>query len=1855
MKKVLLLLLALVAGSFFVQGQVVIFHEDFELTSLDDSVTSTMVAVPNVKDWGVNSRLHHLPTSLKSDSCQVKASSTTYLTTNTFNTTGNTYVILSFSQICKVDFLDIATIETSVDGITWTQVAGSLYMGTGQYLGNGNRFAANSYGNLWQPSNPGMLPANTWWRVESFDLSTLLGNSANARFRFKLADGGQIGPNSNKGWYLDNVKITMAPSELIPPVITLLNPILTGILWSIGPFNIKAKITDQSGIDTAYVVYSLNNGPNDTVGMVHLGGDTMKGVIPVVADSTQVCWYVYAIDNSAAHNPARNPVLTCNNFTAYAGLTFPYNDNFDINTALWTPSYLSVNNASTWQLGTPSYGQTNSAHSPPNAWDVNLSTSYQQAANCALTSPVFNFTDAVDARLSFWINYNIPQYSGGVKLEYTTDGTTWQTLGAIGDPLAENWYTLWDWSSGSDVWNGSSGGWVKCKYKLSLLNNVIGEVRFRFVFISDTWTTPWDGVSVDDITITLPAPYEAAINSIISPISGCGLGNEPITIDIINTGLTPINGNLMVGFQKSPGSAIITEPANISIPFNDTVSYTFTNTVDMSVGQADSTFVMKAWVTLGNDPNHGDDTTFNAVVSKFLANAPGVANAYIMYGTFATLTANSPYPVDWYDQPTGGNILGSGPTYTTPILYGTTIYYPVGLPINGCPGYRAQDTVFVGSPPPYDGSAVVITSPVTGFNLSATETVRTRIRNYGTQPISNFDICYRINNGPVITEQVTNTLNTGDTMTFTFAATANLVVHGNYDFKSWVTIPGDLNQINDTAYSLVINKLFVYCESTATSPGDDDCGNVTVSNLNNGIAFPLTNNPTSTNMYSDFTGLPAIQLAKGQPYPISITQIDLNGFYNCCAKVFVDWNYNGEFDEATETAFTGGPTTFGGNNIMSGTIMVPQNAHIGYTRFRVVLQETGFTSDVHACGTYTWGETEDYTAVVAPQIPHDASIMSIVAPALTYPQGYTSPVTVVMANIGTDPITSVDISYILDSDPPVTQTWTGNLTSGNSINVSWPAITLPTGQHTICAYTALPGDSNTFNDMLCRNITGVPVDTLPYYDNFDGAVVKFTTTVASGTNWIHGSPNTLVWPDPPHSAPNVWATNLNLGGYIESANCYLSTQIFDFTNAINAKISFWYNTSTDAWNDGTRLEYSLDGGTVWTTLGTLNDPLGINWYNYTLWSSGPVWNGTSAGWKKATYLLSNFNLTATMRFRFVFTSDTWTNGMGMAIDDFAITIPYHQDAGIDSIMLPHGQAVANTLLKPYVRLTNFGMDTLHSVDIQYVANGAAPVIETWTGTLNPGDTTGYHFTNGYLAPQGNYQLMAYTNLPQDGDHVNDTTKKVLFGIPTFIPPYTDPYDSTLTYWYTTGTQWEHGLPSSSLINYSYSPPFAWKTNLDGHYVRTGVPEYLYSPMFDFTLTGYDSLTFYQWMDVNPDEGGRIEYLSSTGWKIIGWMGDPNGVNWYTNNIFGWSANSGVPGWHKSAYDLTTITDFATPTQFRFNFQCIYPNSLYDGWAIDNFRLTSPKIPKDAGVIAINQPSGQSVYGTDLIVDVTIRNFGLDTLYSIPVKYSIDGTTVNFGNWAGTLPPDANTTFTFTPLPSPLFTYKLCAFTDLGQDTHLANDTTCTYITVIPPAYDLQVTKILRPITQTIHGDSAMVRIVVKNVGQNPVSNIPLGYIIADSMIIVTETYNGATPVNPGDSLIYTFNQKYSYEFLGYYYLCAFSGYADDGYRPNDTLCKMIEEYFTAIPENENDPLFLSQNIPNPCDQTTQLKVRLPKAGVVSIEIVNMLGQRVLGYEDKMEPGEHFIDLNTTNLRPGIYYYYMNFDQKRLVRKMIISH
>ena len=106
---------------------------------------------------------------------------------------------------------------------------------------------------------------------------------------------------------------------------------------------------------------------------------------------------------------------------------------------------------------------------------------------------------------------------------------------------------------------------------------------------------------------------------------------------------------------------------------------------------------------------------------------------------------------------------------------------------------------------PYDSGVSSIDSPLNGA-LTSSEVITVTITNYGENPISNFDISYKIDGGSIVTENFSGTILTTETAQYTFNATADLSVIGTtYSIEAYTSLTDDGDIENDSLIVEVTN------------------------------------------------------------------------------------------------------------------------------------------------------------------------------------------------------------------------------------------------------------------------------------------------------------------------------------------------------------------------------------------------------------------------------------------------------------------------------------------------------------------------------------------------------------------------------------------------------------------------------------------------------------------------------------------------------------------------------------------------------------------------------------------------------------------------------------------------------------------------------------------------------------------------------------------------------------------------------------------------------------------------------------------------------------------------------------------
>lgn len=81
---------------------------------------------------------------------------------------------------------------------------------------------------------------------------------------------------------------------------------------------------------------------------------------------------------------------------------------------------------------------------------------------------------------------------------------------------------------------------------------------------------------------------------------------------------------------------------------------------------------------------------------------------------------------------------------------------------------------------------------------------------------------------------------------------------------------------------------------------------------------------------------------------------------------------------------------------------------------------------------------------------------------------------------------------------------------------------------------------------------------------------------------------------------------------------------------------------------------------------------------------------------------------------------------------------------------------------------------------------------------------------------------------------------------------------------------------------------------------------------------------------------------------------------------------------------------------------------------------------------------------------------------------------------------------------------------------------------------------------------------------------------------------------------------------------------------------------------------LDQNYPNPFNPVTTIQYSVPKAGMVSLEVFNILGQRIRTLVDEFQSsGVYEIEFDGKNHPSGIYFYRLTKGNSSLTKKMVM--
>jgi hypothetical protein len=205
--------------------------------------------------------------------------------------------------------------------------------------------------------------------------------------------------------------------------------------------------------------------------------------------------------------------------------------------------------------------------------------------------------------------------------------------------------------------------------------------------------------------------------------------------------------------------------------------------------------------------------------------------------------------------------------------------------------------------------------------------------------------------------------------------------------------------------------------------------------------------------------------------------------------------------------------------------------------------------------------------------------------------------------------------------------------------------------------------------------------------------------------------------------------------------------------------------------------------------------------------------------------------------------------------------------------------------------------------------------------------------------------------------------------------------------------------------------------------------------------------------------------------------------------------------------------------------------------------------------------------------------------------------------------------------------------------------------------DLLIERIVKPQAGTTDavGASNQVEVLLRNTYDNDFQDVIITARIEDAngdLINNLELRDVISLIRGDTAINHQFTKTYTVPEVSSYFIKVFLGKQDE-YPQNDTV--VSEERHTSlvgIVKGVEKTFALQQNIPNPAKNTTTIEYSIPASGEVIFKVQTVSGQILHTEVFQSEAGKQFIELDTRNFAAGVYFYSVEYNEQKLVKRMI---
>ncbi len=435
---------------------------------------------------------------------------------------------------------------------------------------------------------------------------------------------------------------------------------------------------------------------------------------------------------------------------------------------------------------------------------------------------------------------------------------------------------------------------------------------------------------------------------------------------LVAAAMSDNSGNATLNFSSS---ALMVGDADLVVSCQNKIPYIGT----IGVSPADEPYVVLNDYTTTTPPNFGETVGLNVTLENVAASGSG----YDAIDVTASISTTDPNVTINDDTEAYGTIVAGGMVLIND-AFNITIaedvpdqsVIPFNLHITDTNG-NVWDTLLnlTANAPVLTIGALNIDDTATGngdsiLDPGETADITIQVTNEGNADVSNVI-------SAISTTFSDLTINTAT------ATTASLAVDANNNFLFNITAdasvaPGTAADItNDVtggasnqydaqhSFDIIIGFVPVYCVSEANYTGDSEIQEVSFGTVVNNTADECA---TYSDFCDDETLTDSFEVGTTNDISFYLGDCDGGSSYTKAGKIYIDWNYDGDFDDADEMVFASSIFSSPADGLAEGTFTVPTGIPSGPKFMRIVVSED--ENNINPCGTYSYGETEDYKIYV---------------------------------------------------------------------------------------------------------------------------------------------------------------------------------------------------------------------------------------------------------------------------------------------------------------------------------------------------------------------------------------------------------------------------------------------------------------------------------------------------------------------------------------------------------------------------------------------------------------------------------------------------------------------------------------------------------------------------------------------------------------------------------------------------------------------------------------------------------------------------------------------------------------------------